>query len=135
MTINAKGTGILLLVVLAAAAIATGVALWHNNATAQMPGPGGRPPFDREEMMKRFDTDGDGQSSQEEREAMREAMDNFRGMSGRRGGGPPFGMAFQTDKLIKQFDDDADGKLNDGERRAAREYIQEKRGTGGASPA
>ena len=80
-------------------------------------------PFDREEMLRHFDADGDGKLSEEEERAMREAMRDFRGR-----GGP---MRFQREELVKQFDADGDGKLNDEERKAARKYIQEKRGSKG----
>ena len=131
---TAKRTRILLTVAFTAAIVTVGVVLWHTSATAQLPMPpgmGDAPPFDPEEMIKRFDTDGDGQLSEEEREAMREAMRDFMGRPGRRGR-PPFGMHFQTEKLVKQFDTDGDGKLNHEERKAARKHIQEKRGTKGA---
>ena len=67
---------------------AFGAILWHGSATAQLPGPFGQgaPPFDREEMLRRFDTNGDGELSDEERRAMREEMQR----TGERPGGPMF---------------------------------------------
>ena len=91
-----------------------------------------QPPFDREEMLKEFDKDGDGELNDEERRTMFEAM---RERMGRGGFGPPgFGggrrgaPGFQREELIPKFDTDGDGKLNDEERKAAREYVQESMG-------
>ncbi len=48
----------------------------------------GRPPLSREEMLKRFDADGDGELSEAERETLRETMRREFGDRGRRPGGP-----------------------------------------------
>lgn len=52
-------------------------------------GPGGQGGggFDREAMMKRFDTDGDGQLSDSERQAMRSQFQGGQGGGGRPSGG------------------------------------------------
>ena len=61
----------------------------------------GRP--SREEMMKKFDKDGDGKLSDEEKAGIRKAMANRT---------PPA-------HILEKFDKDGDGKLNPEERRAA----------------
>ena len=58
------------------------------------PGEGKRFP-NREQMIKKFDKDGDGKLSEEERAAVREEM------KGRKG------------ELLAKFDKDGDGELND----------------------
>jgi Ca2+-binding EF-hand superfamily protein len=65
------------------------------------------------ELIKKFDKDGDGQLSEEERKAAREAMEARRG-------------EFQK-KMLEQFDKDGDGKLSEEERKAAREAGEAKR--------
>ena len=62
---------------------------------------------DRGEMLKKFDKDGDGQLSEEEREAMREA---------RKGE-----MEARRAEMLKKYDKDGDGKLSMEEREAMRE--------------
>lgn len=52
---------------------------------AASPQPGGAPRFNREEMMRRFDTDGDGELSESERNAMREAFGGAGGGQRNRG--------------------------------------------------
>ena len=59
---------------------------------------------DREEILKKFDKDGDGKLSQEERQAMRE--DRKAEIEARHA------------DMIKKFDKDGDGKLSDEERAA-----------------
>jgi len=105
-----------------------GVILWHNNAIAQFPGdfnPGGPPPFDPEEMLREFDTNGDGVLSEEE---LRMAPQRFndrpgppfgRGFDDRVRGGPGFGPGFGQENLLEKFDSDKDGSLNDDERKVA----------------
>jgi len=92
----------------------------------------GAPPFDREEMLKEFDKDGDGELNDKERRAMFEAMRERMGGGGFGppgfGGGRRGGPGFQREELIPKFDTDGDGKLNDEERKAAREYVQESMG-------
>ncbi len=60
-------------------------------------GPGG---FMREEMMKKFDKDGDGKLSDEEKAAAKTEMEAKRA------------------EMLKEFDKDGDGKLSDDERKA-----------------
>ena len=69
-------------------------------------GPGG---FMREEMMKKFDKDGDGKLSDDERKAMHDAY------------------------MLKRFDKNGDGKLSDEEKataETARKEMEAKRGKG-----
>ncbi len=77
----------------------------------------------REEIIKRFDKDGDGKLNDEEKRAAREAFMKMRGGKGR--GGPP---QFNREEILKKFDKNGDGKLDDDERKAAREAFMKKRG-------
>ncbi len=74
----------------------------------------GRP--SREEIIKKFDKDGDGKLSDEEKAELRKKM------AQRSGGGrklPPF--------LMKKFDKDGDGKLSDEEKAEARKAMEARR--------
>ena len=98
------------------------------------------------EEEKRFDLNGNGQLSEDEKEIMIDtiAIEAFTGVqftaqeireerggseSGRRGGrrGPR-----RAEKIVSRFDTDKDGTLNDAERKVARKYIHESRGELGA---
>ncbi|MBX3744391.1 MAG: efflux RND transporter periplasmic adaptor subunit [Verrucomicrobiae bacterium] len=60
--------------------------------SAQGPGAGqGGPRFNREEMLRQFDKDGDGELNEEERAAMRQALGGGRNREGGGGGGGGFG--------------------------------------------
>ena len=77
-------------------------------------GPEGRP--SREEIIKKFDKDGDGKLNDEEKAEIRKKM------AERSGGGrklPPF--------LMKKFDKDGDGELNDEEKAEARKTMEARR--------
>lgn len=84
-----------------------------------------RPPGDRsrggamsrEDMMKKYDKNGDGQIDGKERAALREKLMKSRGnpAEGRGRGRNNVDRA----ALIKEFDKDGDGKLDDNERQAA----------------
>lgn len=90
--------------------------------------PGG---FNREEFMKQFDKNGDGEIDESEREAMRSAMAaRFGGGAPDGSGGPPSGMANRED-MMKRFDKDGDGKLDDSEREAMRASMGGQGGPGG----
>lgn len=70
----------------------------------------------RGEYLKRFDTNGDGQLSADEKQAAREQFKEKH---------PE--MAERYQELIKQFDKDCDGKLNEEERAALKQHMQEQR--------
>lgn len=76
----------------------------------------------REEIMQQFDTNGDGQLDQAERQAVREHMQAMRGQgggAGQREGRPGGGRG------MAQFDTDGDGVLSDAERAAAAATMRE----------
>jgi Ca2+-binding EF-hand superfamily protein len=105
----------------------------------------------RAEFMKRFDTDGDGQLSEAEKEAARQELGRMG--RGHRGGemmrgrilekydtnkngtlDPDEKAAFERDRearhaeMVKRFDTDGDGKLSESERQAMREAFRKERG-------
>lgn len=91
-------------------------------------GEGPRRP-NREEIIKRFDKDGDGKLSAEERAEMRKQLGRSGGEGrgeGRegRGEGP---RRQNRDELIKRFDKDQDGKLDDEERAEMEKELQKQR--------
>jgi Ca2+-binding EF-hand superfamily protein len=65
------------------------------------------------ELIAKFDKDGDGQLSPDERKAMREDM-KAQGEKRR-------------EEMLKKFDKDGDGKLSDEERKAMRDAMEAKR--------
>lgn len=78
--------------------------------------PEGRP--SREEVMKKFDKDGDGKLSDDEKAELRKAMAN-------RGG--PSGGRRPTPELMKKFDKDGDGKLSEDEKAELRKAMEARR--------
>jgi Ca2+-binding EF-hand superfamily protein len=68
-------------------------------------------------MMKKYDTDGDGALSEEERAAMREDLGNRPRNPGGEG---------RRNAMMKQYDTDGDGTLSEEERAAMREDRQKK---------
>ncbi len=60
------------------------------------------------QVLERFDTDGDGKLSQDERKAMREERQA------------------QRKKMMEKYDTDGDGKLSEDERKAFREDMQKR---------
>lgn len=82
-------------------------------------------------IMEQFDTDGDGQLNEEERETMRVALGaegrpigrEGQGRKGRRQMSPEM-----REKILAEFDADGDGELNEDERAAARAAAAERRG-------
>jgi hypothetical protein len=108
----------------------------------------------RAEFMKRFDTDGDGQLSEAEKQAAREQFPGMgHGGHGRRGGpdmqarmlekydankngrlDPEEEDAARQDRearraeFMKRFDTDGDGKLSESERQALREQMRKENG-------
>lgn len=90
----------------------------RGNGMRQGGSPGG---FNPEEMMKRFDKNGDGQLDEEERNAMRES---FGGMRGQGGPGGPGGS--NREEMMKRFDKNGDGQLDEEERNAMRETTRQE---------
>ena len=76
------------------------------------------------EMLKKFDKDGDGRLSDEEKSTLRAEMQNRRGGGRDRKQWTPE----QRDEMLKKFDKDGDGKLSDEERTTLRAEIQNRRG-------
>ncbi len=70
----------------------------------------------REEMLKRYDTDGDGQLSEAEREKLRSDR------AARRGKHP------SRKEIMQRFDADGDGQLNEQERAALRAGMKKRHG-------
>ncbi|MCB9834346.1 MAG: EF-hand domain-containing protein, partial [Planctomycetes bacterium] len=87
----------------------------------------------REEMMKRFDKNGDGQLDEAEREAMRKEFGGRRRGEGRPAGddeedGPaPEERRGRRAEMMKRFDKNGDGKLDEAEREAMRKELGERR--------
>ncbi|HAV65384.1 MAG TPA: hypothetical protein DCY13_23790 [Verrucomicrobiales bacterium] len=79
----------------------------------------------REEMIKQFDKDGDGELNDEERAAMRSQLQSQ--FSGDRSGG-----GFNREAMMKQFDKNGDGTIDDEERAAMRSRFSQGRGGAGA---
>jgi Ca2+-binding EF-hand superfamily protein len=69
-----------------------------------------------EALLKKFDKDGDGKLSKEERAAAKEFKDKRKGEEGR--GGKLRG------KILRRFDKDGDHKLSDAERAALKKYLE-----------
>ena len=113
-----KKTGLLMALIVAAALSST--ATPDGKGSGNKDARGERP--SREEMRVRFDTDGDGQLSEEERAAMREARGDGRGERPSR------------EELLERFDADGDGELSEQERAALREEMGRRRGPGGERP-
>lgn len=87
------------LLLISVLSLATGI-IAKPEKGGKKPGSGeGRP--SREEVMKKFDKDGDGKLNEDERAEARKAMEARRA------------------EMIEKFDKDGDGKLNEEERKAA----------------
>ncbi len=74
-------------------------------------GPAGDRP-NKEEILKKFDKDGDGKLNEEEKAQARKTMTANRRV-------PPF--------VLEKFDKDGDGELNDEEKAEARKAMEERR--------
>ena len=88
-------------------------------AEPQESGEGRAPAFqmpNREEMMKQYDKDGDGELNTEEQQAMRTAMQALFAKAGRQAG-----PRLSQEEMIKRFDKDGDGKLDEAETAAMRQ--------------
>ena len=73
----------------------------------------------KEALLKKFDKDGDGKLSKEERAAAKEFKAKRRGEEGR--GGKLRG------KILRRFDKDGDHKLNDAERESLKKFLDSHR--------
>jgi hypothetical protein len=69
----------------------------------------------REELMKQYDKNGDGELDESEREAMRTAL------TARFGGQGRGGQRMDREEMLKRFDKNGDGELDESERAAMRE--------------
>lgn len=85
----------------------------------------------REEMTKKFDTDGDGQLSEDERAAMKASMQKRGGKKGgpkgENGKGKKGEKRMSRKDMVKKYDVDGDGKLNDDERSVMRKEMKKNR--------
>ena len=101
------------LLLISVLSLATGI-IAKPEKGGKKPGSGeGRP--SREEVMKKFDKDGDGKLNEEEKAELRKQM-------AERGAGrkvPPF--------IMEKFDKDGDGKLSEDERAEARKAMEARR--------
>ena len=102
-----------LLLLITFLAAATGIIAEPEKKGKKLGSSEGRP--SREEVMKKFDKDGDGKLNEEEKAELRKKM-------AERGAGrkvPPF--------ILEKFDKDGDGKLNGDERAEARKAMEARR--------
>ena len=80
----------------------------------------------RAEMMKKFDTNKNGTLDPEEKEKLKEEMQNRRGGRNRKEWTPE-----QRAEMLKKFDKDGDGTLSDTEKATLRADMQNRRGDTG----
>lgn len=80
----------------------------------------------REEVLKRFDKDGDGELNKWERKEMEKAMERRREHQGDRGPEGRRGEHPTREEMKKRFDKDGDSKLNKEERRALKKTVQKR---------
>ncbi|HEU4338565.1 MAG TPA: hypothetical protein VFS19_00735, partial [Planctomycetota bacterium] len=72
----------------------------------------------KEALLRKFDKDGDGKLSEQERAAARELKSKRRGEEGR--GGKLRG------RILRRFDKDGDHKLGDAERESLQKFLDSK---------
>lgn len=96
-----------------------------------------KPQFNRQDLIKRFDQDGDGQLNEAERVAAREAMPSRAARTNQ-----PAAAGSAADgrnEVVKRFDKNGDGVIDDSERTAARDELKKSRpapeGSSNAVPA
>ena len=75
--------------------------------------------------MKKFDKDGNGELSDDEKAAARKHFESLRGGERRPQGDRPSRPS--KEELLKKFDKDGDGQLSDDEKAAARKAYQSQR--------
>jgi hypothetical protein len=75
----------------------------------------------KEALLKKFDKDGDGKLSRQERAAAREFRRDHRG---EKGGARPEDL---RKRILRRFDSDGDQRLNKGEREALRKFLESPR--------
>ena len=73
----------------------------------------------REQMMKKYDTDSNGELSEEERAVLRADMEKRRRKQG--------GKRPNREQILKKFDTDGDGELSEEERKAMHEAFEARR--------
>ena len=95
-------------------------------STCAAPPENNDPAARKAEMLKKFDKDGDGRLSDEEKSTLRAEMQNRRGGGRDRKQWTPE----QRDEMLKKFDTDGDGKLSQEERDTAREAMKASRTKG-----
>ncbi|WP_298859535.1 EF-hand domain-containing protein [uncultured Gimesia sp.] len=100
-----------------------GITVFAGNSVMQAEqGKKGERP-NREQILKKFDKDGDGKLSEAERSAAREARSKGKGTQGPGGKGKgkqgKGGKGFNWEEMLKKFDKNGDGKLDETERKAA----------------
>lgn len=99
-----------------------------DEATGAPSRPAGRE-VHRQRLIQRFDKDGDGQLSEEEKAEMQSFIEERRKKGGERG--ERRGKRPGRDEMLKEFDKDEDGKLDDEERKAMREEMAKRHKNGG----
>ncbi len=75
----------------------------------------------KQRILEKFDTDGDGKLNDSERAALKSAIKEKRAQSGNKL------TPKQKQRVLKKFDKDGDGKLNDSERAALKSALQARR--------
>jgi Ca2+-binding EF-hand superfamily protein len=96
-------------------------------AEGESPKPGGP---NREQMLARFDTNGDGQLNEQERAAAKAAFGD-RPAGQNPNGQKPDGQRPNMQEMLQRFDADGDGQLNAQEKAAAQQALQNFRSQGG----
>lgn len=105
-------------IVIASALLAAAYAQAPEGEAKKRPPHDERPPHDgpsREEIIKKFDKDGDGKLNDEEEAAARAAMQAKRA-----------GMEGKYKEMLAKFDKDGDGKLSEDERKAMKKEMLAK---------
>jgi Ca2+-binding EF-hand superfamily protein len=91
----------------------------------------------REELFRRFDTDGDGQLDEQERQRLRQEVQRHRarrGGQGRMGDRGQTGQRPSREEILQRFDANGNGQLDPEERRQVRQAMQRRRQGGPGQP-